>query len=63
VFVIANSDSVMSRPTSELLTEVFPNVPVKKKLDSNETLLSIEKARRILGYEPKYSWRDPASRS
>ena len=63
VFVIANSDTVMSRPTSESLAEVFPNVPVKKKLDSNETLLSIEKARRILGYEPKYSWRDPASRS
>jgi nucleoside-diphosphate-sugar epimerase len=63
VFVIANSDTVMSRSTSELLAEVFADVPLKKKLDSNETLLSIEKARRVLGYEPKYSWRDPASRS
>jgi UDP-glucose 4-epimerase len=53
----------MSRPTSELLSEIFPDVLLKKKLDSNETLLSIEKARRVLGYEPKYSWRNPASRS
>jgi hypothetical protein len=63
VFIIANSDTVMSRPNSELLAEVFPDVPVKKQLGPNETLLSIEKARRVLGYEPQHSWRDPASRS
>ena len=62
-FIIANADTVMSRPTSELLAEVFPNVPVKKQLGQNETPLSIEKARRMLGYEPQHSWRDPASRS
>ena len=63
VFIIANSDTVMSRPTSELLTEIFPNVPLKKKLAPNETLLSIDKAKRVLGYEPQHSWHDPASRS
>ena len=36
---------------------------LKKQLGPNETLLSIEKARRVLGYEPQHSWRDPASRS
>jgi len=63
VFIIANSDTVMTRPTSELLAEVFPNVPLKKQLDPNETLLSIMKARRLLGYEPEHSWRGPASQS
>ena len=63
IFVIANADTVMTRPTSELLAELFPNVPLKKQLGPNETLLSIEKARRVLGYEPQHSWRDPASRS
>jgi nucleoside-diphosphate-sugar epimerase len=63
VFIIANSDTVMTRPTSELLAEVFPDVPLKGKPGANETLLSIEKARRVLGYEPQHSWRDPASRS
>jgi nucleoside-diphosphate-sugar epimerase len=63
VFIIANSDTVMTRPTSELLDEVFPNVPLKKQLDPNETLLSIVKARRMLGYEPEHGWRGPASQS
>lgn len=62
VFVIANADTVMSRSTSALLAEIFPGVPVRKNLGSNETLLSIEKARRVLGYEPQYSWRNPESR-
>ncbi|MCW2914431.1 MAG: nucleoside-diphosphate sugar epimerase, partial [Actinomycetia bacterium] len=58
VFVIANADTVMSRPTAELAAERFPDVEVRRELGEHETLLSIEKARRILGYEPKYTWRD-----
>ena len=58
VFIIANADTVMSRPNAELMAEVFPEVPLKSGVATNETLLSIEKARRILGYEPQHSWRD-----
>ena len=58
VFVIANADTVMSRPSAELAAEVFPGVPVTRALGEHETLLSIEKARRVLGYEPEHSWRD-----
>jgi nucleoside-diphosphate-sugar epimerase len=61
VFIIANADTVMSRPNEELLAEVFPGVPVKRPVGPNETLLSIDKARRVLGYEPQYSWRTPRS--
>src|SRR6201997_2377538 len=57
VFVIANADSVMNRPNEELLNELYPNVPHKRAFGPNETLLSIEKARRVLGYEPRYTWR------
>jgi nucleoside-diphosphate-sugar epimerase len=57
VFVIANSDSVMERSNEDLLKEVYPDVPVKRKFGSHETLLAIEKARKILGYEPKFGWR------
>jgi nucleoside-diphosphate-sugar epimerase len=56
-FIIANADSVMNRSCADLLAEVFPGVPVRKELLEHETLLSIDKARRILGYEPEYSWR------
>ena len=58
VFVIANADTVMSRSTAELAAEVFPGVPVTRPLGEHETLLSIEKARRVLGYAPAHSWRD-----
>jgi nucleoside-diphosphate-sugar epimerase len=57
VFIIANAETVMSRPNAELMAEAFPGVPLKEGLGLNETLLSIEKARRLLGYEPQYGWR------
>ncbi|WP_319460525.1 NAD(P)-dependent oxidoreductase [Micromonospora sp. RTP1Z1] len=57
VFIIANADTVMSRPSAELAAEVFPDVPLRRELTGNETLLSIDKARRVLGYEPKHGWR------
>ncbi|NGO50085.1 NAD-dependent epimerase/dehydratase family protein [Allomesorhizobium camelthorni] len=57
IFVIANTDTVMSRPNAELMAEVYPGVPLAQGASGNETLLSIEKARRLLGYEPQYSWR------
>lgn len=57
-FIIANADTVMSRSNMSLLAEVFPDVPAKGHLTTNGTLLSIEKAKRMLGYSPQYSWRN-----
>jgi nucleoside-diphosphate-sugar epimerase len=58
VFIIANADTVMSRPNDELLTAVFPDVPRRQAVGPHDTLLSIDKARRVLGYEPRHSWRN-----
>lgn len=57
VFIVANADTVMSRPNDVLLAEVFPGVPLTRPVGPHETLLSIDKARRVLGYAPEYSWR------
>ncbi len=57
VFVIANADTVMSRHSTDLAAEVFPDVPFTCGVGPHETLLSIEKARRLLRYEPRHSWR------
>jgi UDP-glucose 4-epimerase len=57
-FIIAAADTVMSRPNDELVAEVFPGVPLKRELGVNDTLLSIDKARRVLGFAPTHSWRD-----
>jgi UDP-glucose 4-epimerase len=56
-FIIAAADTVMSRSNAELVAEVFPGVPVTRELGEHDTLLSIDKARRVLGYSPQHSWR------
>lgn len=62
IFVIANADTVMTRPNTELLAECFPDVEVRGTPGEHETLLSIDKARRLLGYEPRHSWRNETGR-
>jgi len=57
-FIIAAADTVMSRPNAQLVAEVFPEVRLTRDLGEHDTLLSIDKARRVLGYSPQHSWRD-----
>ncbi|AND17408.1 NAD-dependent epimerase/dehydratase family protein [Rathayibacter tritici] len=57
-FIIAAADTVMSRPNAELVAEVFPGVELRGDLGTNDTLLSIDHAREVLGYAPEHSWRD-----
>jgi hypothetical protein len=48
----------MDRPNSELLAECYPSVSLRPGTGDFETLLSIDKARLLLGYKPGHSWRD-----
>lgn len=57
-FIVAAADTVMNRPSGELMAAVYPSVPYEPTAGAYDTLLSIEKARTLLGYEPQYSWRD-----
>lgn len=63
IFVIANADTVMERSNTDLLAECFPDVEVRGDIGPNDTLLSIDKARRLLGYQPQHSWRDEVVRT
>jgi len=56
-FIIANEDTVMSRSSASLAAEVFPGVKVVKELGEHETMLSIDKAKRVLGFAPEHTWR------
>lgn len=56
-YVIAAADTVMSRSNDELLAEVFPDVLRHASVGEHTTLLGIDKARRMLGYEPRHTWR------
>jgi nucleoside-diphosphate-sugar epimerase len=56
-FIVAAGDTVMQRSSRELMAEVFAGVPVADTVTGTDTLLSIEKARAVLGYTPEFSWR------
>ena len=59
-FLVAAADTCMTRSSADLMAAVYPNVPLQPVGD-HESLLSIEKARQILGYQPAHSWRDHIS--
>ena len=58
VAIVAAADTAMRRPSKELLAEVFPDVPLRREISGRETLLAIDHARELLGYEPAHSWLD-----
>lgn len=58
VCIVAAADTVMTRPSEDLMAEVFPSVGLRRRLDGRETLLSIDAARRLLGYAPEHGWQE-----
>jgi nucleoside-diphosphate-sugar epimerase len=56
-FTIAAADTVMREPSRDLMARVFPKVPIRGDLGEFDTLLSIAKARKLLGYAPRHTWR------
>jgi len=58
IFIIANADTVMSTPSADLAAQVYPGVEIRGEVRGTSTLLSIDKARRVLGFDPQFSWRD-----
>lgn len=57
-FIVAASDTCMTRDSLDLMAEVYPNVPIHGTVAGHQTLLSIDRARHVLGYEPQHRWRD-----
>lgn len=58
IFHITAPDTIMPDLSQDLVKKYFPNVYLKKELKGHETLMSIDKAKEILGYEPCYTWRN-----
>jgi nucleoside-diphosphate-sugar epimerase len=57
-FIIAAADTVMNRPSAELLAEVYPGVKLTRDVGEHGTLLAIDRAREVLGFSPEHSWRN-----
>jgi nucleoside-diphosphate-sugar epimerase len=56
-FIIAAADTVMNRPSADLLREVYPGVPLTRDVGEFSTLLAIDRAREVLNFAPQHSWR------
>ena len=56
-FIIGATDTVMSRSNAELVAEVSSGAPVAGDLGEHDTLVSVDKACRGLGYGPQHSCR------
>lgn len=58
IAIIAAADTCMRRASADLMAEVYPDVELRRPLHGRETLLAIDHAREVLGYEPTFSWLD-----
>jgi len=58
ICIVAAADTVMTRDSADLMAEVFPDVPLRRSLAGRETLLAIDHARDLLGYQPAHRWQE-----
>lgn len=54
---IAASDTIMTQTNAELVAAAFPGCTLKPGTGPHETLISIEAARKLIGYAPEWTWR------
>ena len=57
VFNAANDTNSVPQPNAELLAAYFPNAPLKRPLAENESLLSNQKIKAVLGFKEQHNWR------
>lgn len=55
---IGAADTCMDIPSAELAALAFGAVPLRRPPEAYETLVSIRAARELIGYRPRFSWRD-----
>ena len=58
VFNVANDDLSVSLSNAQVIERFYSGVPIKREMGEFETFYSIEKARRLVGFEPLHSWRE-----
>jgi nucleoside-diphosphate-sugar epimerase len=58
VFAINAYDTCSLTPSAELVRRHYPDVKLREPLTGFATLVSAQKAGRLLGYTPQFSWRN-----
>jgi nucleoside-diphosphate-sugar epimerase len=54
---IAAPDTIMRQTNAELVAAAFPGCALRPGTGPHETLISIERARKLIGYDPQWTWR------
>ncbi|PJI92508.1 nucleoside-diphosphate-sugar epimerase [Yoonia maricola] len=58
VFNVANDDASVGISSDEVIARFYEGVPVKREMRPDETFYANDKAKRMVGFAPKHSWRD-----
>ncbi|MET0931526.1 MAG: NAD(P)-dependent oxidoreductase [Aeromicrobium sp.] len=61
VFNVANADLSVAATTQEIIADFYDGVEVRREMGRDETFYAIDKARDLLGFAPRHSWRDTLS--
>jgi nucleoside-diphosphate-sugar epimerase len=57
-FFINNEDTSADEPTEDLIKLLYPEAEIRSPMPGNTTAISVDKAKKLLGWEPKATWRD-----
>ncbi len=57
VFNVANDDTSVSITSDEIIERFYAGVEVRGEMSPYETFYSNKKAKRLVGFRPKHSWR------
>ena len=58
VFNVSNDDCSVGLPSAEVKERFYPDVPLAHQMGEFESFYSNAKAKRLLGFAPKHSWRE-----
>ncbi|WP_417270223.1 NAD-dependent epimerase/dehydratase family protein [Celeribacter sp.] len=58
IFNASNDNHSVNLTTKEIIDRYYQGVEVRSTLGEEETVYSSAKARKLLGFAPKYNWRD-----
>ena len=58
VFNISSADTIMEQTNRELIETAFPGTKIVDGTGDHDSMLSIAKAKKKLGYSPRFSWRN-----
>lgn len=58
VFNVSNDDLSVGITSDQVINQFYQGVDVRGEMGPNETFFSNKKAKALVGFQPKHSWRD-----